>query len=103
MRQEVAKEWPFKGNITIRVRNQLGDHSHFEQTIACREEANQVPLGMLWARPGQLPITMTANWKEMYLLDHFMPGILQDPSLVNCQYEVDGLIKFEVLRVLFST
>lgn len=102
-RQEVEKEWPFKGNITIRVLNQLGDHSHFEKTIACREEATQVPHGMLWARPGQLPITMTSQWKEMYLLDHFMPGKLQPPSSANCQYKANGLVNLEVLRVLFST
>ena len=33
-------KWPFRGEITIQIVNQAGDHSHFEKTIPYNDETS---------------------------------------------------------------
>ena len=82
-------KWPFRGNITIQIMNQAGDHDHIEDTIAYNDEtpddiAGRVTMGERsdgWGQDQFLPhsdLEYNATKKTQYLKDnHFIVRVVE--------------------------
>ena len=82
-------KWPFRGNITIQIVNQAGDHDHIEKTIPYNDETPDVNAGRVtrgersigWGRYQFLPhsdLEYNAAKKTQYLKDnHFIVSVVK--------------------------
>ena len=76
-------KWPFRGEITVQIVNQAGDHSHVEKTIPYNDKTREVNAGRVidmergggWGFYKFLPLTdlhYNAAKKTQYLKDDIM-------------------------------
>ena len=73
-------KWPFRGEITIQIVNQDGDHDHVEGTIHYNDETPDNNTGRVtdqerangWGKPKFLAHTDLAIKKTQYLKDHII-------------------------------
>ena len=82
-------KWPFRGNITIHIVNQAGDHDHIEKTVQYNDETPDDVAGRVtrrersrgWGDPQFLPhsdLKYNAAKKTQYLKDnHFIVRVVK--------------------------
>ena len=82
-------KWPFRGNITIQIVNQAGDHDHIEKTFQYNDETSDVGAGRVtsgersdgWGFHEFLPhsdLEYNATNKTQYLKDnHFIVRVVK--------------------------
>lgn len=88
-------QWPFCGEITIHLLNQLQNQNHISHTVqfTSRDSMNyrQKPDPNVVIDPG-----LAQSWGTMKMAHHHS---LQVQALPGCQYLVDDCLKFQVWKV----
>ena len=82
-------KWPFRGEITIQIVNQVGDHDHVEGTIHYTAMAPDDIAGRVTGRPMELGVLI-------FLAPHTDLGY---NGVKKTQYLKDDIIIFRVVRV----
>ena len=83
-------KWPFRGEITIQIVNQAGDHSHFEKTIPYDDESPDYTAGRV------IDKERSGSRGFDYFLAH---TDLEYNAKKNLQYLKDDIIIVRVVRV----
>ena len=82
--------WPFRGEVTFAILNQLANSSHFTATVRFEEEeisaSNQIPA---YGRRSH-------GWGLLKLIEH---GQLEYNSTTNCRYVKDDCLYIRVSAV----
>ena len=81
-------KWPFRGEITIQIVNQAGDHSHVEETIAYDDRTSNAGRVIDKERSG--------GWGRHHFLAHTK---LEYNAAKKTQYLKDNIIIVRVVRV----
>ena len=83
-------KWPFRGEITIQIVNQAGDHSHVEMTIPYNDETSDIFAGRVIGKE------RSSEWGFHQFLAHTN---LHSNAASNTQYLKDNIIIVRVVRV----
>ena len=83
-------KWPFRGDVTIQIVNQLGDHNHVEETTHFHNSTSDVSAGRVTdkERSGGLGSNNV----------HALKDLAHNPA-TNTQYLKDGIIIVRVVQV----
>ena len=83
-------KWPFRGEITIQVVNQAGDHNHVEMTIPYNDKTPQDVAGTVTNKK------ISAEWGRCEFLAH---EYLQYNAARKAQYLKDNYLHIRVVKV----
>ena len=83
-------KWPFRGEITIQIVNQAGDHSHVEETIPYNDETPDIYAGRV------IDKERADGWGRHQFLAH---TDLEYNAAKKTQYLKDDIIIVRVIRV----
>ena len=86
-------KWPFRGEITIQIVNQVGDHGHVEEIIDYNDETSDDIAGRVTDEE------RTRGWGEHQFLAH---NELQYDAESNTQYLKDNTLHIRVVKVTLS-
>lgn len=82
--------WPFRGDVHVRIQNQLGDHTHFEAAIQYDAATAD----------NKCRRVITGDKNYLHGLSQFIPHVqLGLLPAKNCQYLKGDAIDFEVIKV----
>ena len=86
-------KWPFRGEITVQIANQAGDHSHVERTIHYNDETPDTAAGRVTDKE-------SAEGKGFHLfLAHKK---LEYNAAKKTQYLKNGIITVRVVKVIIT-
>ncbi|CAI8050571.1 TNF receptor-associated factor 4, partial [Geodia barretti] len=85
-------KWPFRGEITVQIVNQTGDHSHVERTISYNDETPDDTAGRVTDKE-------SANGWGFNFLAH---TDLEYNAAKKTQYLKDGIIIVRVVEVIIT-
>ena len=84
-------KWPFRGEITIQIVNQAGDHSHVERTTHFNDKTPNKYTGRVTGKE-----TAEGGWVFFHFLAH---TDLKYNAAKKTQYVKDDIIKVRVVNV----
>ena len=87
-------KWPFRGEITIQIVNQAGDHSHVEKTIPYNDETPDSSAGRVIKKE------ISGSWGFHNFLAHTK---LEYNAVKKTQYLKDDIIIVRVVRVKITS
>ena len=87
-------KWPFRGEITIQIVNQVGDHDHVEWTIHYNDETDDDTAGRVTGNKER-----AGGWGKHEFLAHTDLGY---NAIMKTQYLEDDIIIVRVVRVKIS-
>jgi hypothetical protein len=87
-------KWPFRGEITIQIVNQAGDHSHVERVIPYNDETPDDTAGRM---------TDKERAKGWGFLKYLVISDLDNNIAKNTQYLKNGTLMVRVVGVKITT
>ena len=84
-------KWPFRGEVTIQIVNQAGDHSHFEKTIQYSDKTKDICAGRVIGNE-----VRSTGWGYDTFIAH---TALAYNAAMKTQYLKDNIITVRVVRV----
>ena len=86
-------KWPFRGEITVQIVNQAGDHSHVEKTFPYNDETADDMAGRVTGKK------IAKGWGFHHFLAH---TDLEYNAAKKTQYLKDGIIIVRVVKVIIT-
>ena len=86
-------KWPFRGEITVQIVNQAGDHSHAKKTITYDDKTPNTAAGRVTGKK------IAKGWGVYHFLAHTDLGYNAGR---NTQYLKDGIMIVRVVDVVIT-